>query len=94
MGRCLATLFTDEIFNQVAYRARSRDDLLAGIDEFLDAVTVLPPAAWDPATRIDPPQGKPCQKSRSAPVGELEDVDSEEERERERELTGLKRTGK
>lgn len=39
----MATLMSDEIFHEVAYRARNRDHLLAGIDEFLDAVTVLPP---------------------------------------------------
>lgn len=43
IGRAMATLMSDEIFHEVAYRARNRDHLLAGIDEFLDAVTVLPP---------------------------------------------------
>lgn len=43
IGRAMATLMSDEIFHEVAYRARKRDHLLAGIDEFLDAVTVLPP---------------------------------------------------
>lgn len=39
---------SDEVFHEVAYRAKNRDHLLAGVDEFLDAVTVLPPGEWDP----------------------------------------------
>lgn len=48
VGRAMATLMSDEVFHEVAYRARNRDHLLAGVDEFLDAVTVLPPGEWDP----------------------------------------------
>lgn len=29
---------------------------MAGIDEFLDQVTVLPPGEWDPSIRIEPPK--------------------------------------
>ena len=43
VGRCIATLMADEVFHDVAYRARDRVDLLAGIDEFLEQTTVLPP---------------------------------------------------
>lgn len=35
---------------------------MAGIDEFLDQVTVLPPGEWDPSIRIEPP--KQIQESR------------------------------
>ena len=45
----------------MAYRARNRDDLLAGIDDFLDHVTVLPPGEWDPKTRIEPPKSVPTK---------------------------------
>lgn len=55
IGRAMATLMSDEIFHEVAYRAKKRDHLLAAVDEFLDAVTVLPPGEWDPAIRIEPP---------------------------------------
>lgn len=48
----MATLMSDEIFHEVAYRAKKRDHLLAGVDEFLDAVTVLPPGEWDPTVSI------------------------------------------
>ncbi|BFZ15360.1 hypothetical protein BsWGS_18399 [Bradybaena similaris] len=64
IGRSIATLMSDEIFHDVAYHARDRDDLLAGIDEFLDQVTVLPPGEWDPSIRIEPPQSVPSQEGR------------------------------
>ena len=51
VGRAVATIFADEVFHDVAYKARKREHLLAGIDEFLDAVTVLPPGEWDPSIR-------------------------------------------
>lgn len=47
----MATLLSDEVFHDVAYKGKNRNHLLAGIDEFLDAVTVLPPGEWDPAIR-------------------------------------------
>ena len=49
------------MFHDVAYKARNREDLLAGIDEFLDMVTVLPPGEWDPTIRIEPPKTVPSQ---------------------------------
>ncbi|KAE9549910.1 hypothetical protein FO519_006875 [Halicephalobus sp. NKZ332] len=55
IGRAIATLMADEIFHDVAYKARDRSDLLDGVDEFLDQVTVLPPGEWDPKIRIEPP---------------------------------------
>ena len=45
-----------QLFSDVAYKARDRDDLIAGIDEFLDEVIVLPPGEWDPKIRIEPPK--------------------------------------
>jgi hypothetical protein len=39
----------------VAYKARDRDDLLAGLDEFMEQVIVLPPGEWDPKIRLEPP---------------------------------------
>ncbi|KAK2090230.1 Sodium bicarbonate cotransporter 3 [Saguinus oedipus] len=61
IGRSIATLMTDEIFHDVAYKAKDRNDLLSGIDEFLDQVTVLPPGEWDPSIRIEPPKSVPSQ---------------------------------
>ncbi|XP_029938091.1 sodium bicarbonate cotransporter 3-like isoform X8 [Salarias fasciatus] len=84
IGRSMATLMTDEIFHDVAYKAKDRTDLLSGIDEFLDQVTVLPPGEWDPTIRIEPPKNVPSQMKRkrpsqpngtTSPAGELEKED-------------------
>ncbi|XP_045066299.1 sodium-driven chloride bicarbonate exchanger-like isoform X1 [Coregonus clupeaformis] len=64
IGRSIATLMTDEVFHDVAYKAKDRNDLIAGIDEFLDQVTVLPPGEWDPSIRIEPPKNVPSQEKR------------------------------
>ncbi|EQB77338.1 sodium-driven chloride bicarbonate exchanger [Camelus ferus] len=61
IGRSIATLMTDEVFHDVAYKAKDRNDLVSGIDEFLDQVTVLPPGEWDPSIRIEPPKNVPSQ---------------------------------
>ncbi|XP_041104240.1 sodium bicarbonate cotransporter 3-like isoform X8 [Polyodon spathula] len=68
IGRSIATLMTDEIFHDVAYKAKDRNDLLSGIDEFLDQVTVLPPGEWDPTIRIEPPKSVPSQQKRKIPA--------------------------
>ncbi|XP_039559767.1 sodium bicarbonate cotransporter 3 isoform X11 [Passer montanus] len=67
IGRSIATLMTDDVFHDVAYKAKDRNDLLSGIDEFLDQVTVLPPGEWDPSIRIEPPKSVPSQEKRKAP---------------------------
>ncbi|TNN43013.1 Electrogenic sodium bicarbonate cotransporter 4 [Liparis tanakae] len=56
IGRAIATLMVDDLFSDVAYKARDREDLIAGVDEFLDEVIVLPPGEWDPKIRIEPPK--------------------------------------
>uniref|UniRef100_A0A8B9KGA6 Anion exchange protein n=1 Tax=Astyanax mexicanus TaxID=7994 RepID=A0A8B9KGA6_ASTMX len=67
IGRSIATIMTDEVFHDVAYKAKDRSDLVAGIDEFLDQVTVLPPGEWDPTIRIEPPKNVPSQEKRKIP---------------------------
>uniref|UniRef100_A0A8C6LXJ2 Anion exchange protein n=1 Tax=Nothobranchius furzeri TaxID=105023 RepID=A0A8C6LXJ2_NOTFU len=64
IGRAIATLMSDEIFHDIAYKAKDRQDLLAGIDEFLDEVIVLPPGEWDPTIRIEPPKTLPSSDKR------------------------------
>lgn len=64
IGRAIATLMSDEVFHDVAYKARNRTDFLDGVDEFLDQVTVLPPGEWDPNIRIEPPSQIPSQEKR------------------------------
>ena len=98
IGRAMATLMSDEIFHEVAYRARKRDHLLAGIDEFLDAVTVLPPGEWDPTIRIEPPAAIPSQEIRKRPPEKPQkhqnnEINEELEEQRLREQSGLSRTG-
>uniref|UniRef100_A0A8D3CQ84 Anion exchange protein n=1 Tax=Scophthalmus maximus TaxID=52904 RepID=A0A8D3CQ84_SCOMX len=82
IGRSIATLMTDEVFHDVAYKAKDRNDLIAGIDEFLDQVTVLPPGEWDPSIRIEPPKNVPSQekrkKSNILPNGMVEGDEEEE----------------
>uniref|UniRef100_A0A8V8TNB1 Anion exchange protein n=1 Tax=Homo sapiens TaxID=9606 RepID=A0A8V8TNB1_HUMAN len=64
IGRAIATLMSDEVFHDIAYKAKDRHDLIAGIDEFLDEVIVLPPGEWDPAIRIEPPKSLPSSDKR------------------------------
>ncbi|XP_070596800.1 electroneutral sodium bicarbonate exchanger 1 isoform X1 [Erythrolamprus reginae] len=90
IGRSMGTLMTDEVFHDVAYKAKDRNDLVAGIDEFLDQVTVLPPGEWDPSIRIEPPKSLPSQDKRKT-AGRFSM--SEEEIE-DRTGPELQRTGK
>lgn len=57
--------FPLQVFHDVAYKAKDRNDIIAGIDEFLDQVTVLPPGEWDPSIRIEPPKNVPSQVCKS-----------------------------
>ncbi|TRY54963.1 hypothetical protein DNTS_020724 [Danionella cerebrum] len=95
IGRSMATIMTDEIFHDVAYKAKDRGDLLAGIDEFLDQVTVLPPGEWDPSIRIEPPKSVPSQEKRKLPgVPNGTVVPVEEEPHSEHHGPELQRTGR
>ena len=47
IGRSVATLMSDKIFHDLAYSAKSRDDILAAINSFLDDSIVLAPGDWD-----------------------------------------------
>lgn len=58
---CVYVCVCFQVFHDVAYKAKDRNDLLSGIDEFLDQVTVLPPGEWDPSIRIEPPKSVPSQ---------------------------------
>ncbi|XP_068450262.1 electroneutral sodium bicarbonate exchanger 1 isoform X2 [Clinocottus analis] len=95
IGRSMATIMTDEIFHDVAYKAKDRSDLLAGIDEFLDQVTVLPPGEWDPSIRIEPPKNVPSQEKRKTPgVPNGTACQVEEELHAEHHGPELQRTGR
>ncbi|XP_037341100.2 electrogenic sodium bicarbonate cotransporter 1-like isoform X2 [Pungitius pungitius] len=72
IGRAIATLMSDEVFHDIAYKAKDRQDLLAGIEEFLDEVIVLPPGEWDPNIRIEPPKSLPSSDKRKNMYAGLE----------------------
>ncbi|XP_027744449.1 anion exchange protein 4 [Empidonax traillii] len=59
VGRAMATLLMDELFQRVAWQAEHREDLITGMETFLDELIVLPPGKWDPSARIPPPSSLP-----------------------------------
>ena len=67
LGRAAGSLFTDQIFCQAtAYKATTRAGLLRGLETSIREMTVLPPAAWDPAQRLEPPKNPPTLEARLA----------------------------
>ncbi|XP_027498953.1 anion exchange protein 4 [Corapipo altera] len=64
VGRAMATLLMDELFQRVAWQAEHREDLITGMEAFLDELIVLPPGKWDPSARIPPPSSlsSPCRR--------------------------------
>uniref|UniRef100_A0A8C8AND9 Anion exchange protein n=1 Tax=Otus sunia TaxID=257818 RepID=A0A8C8AND9_9STRI len=48
-------LISPQLFQRVARQAEHREDLITGMEAFLDELTVLPPRKWDPSARIPPP---------------------------------------
>ena len=51
-----------QVFRLVAYKAKTKGELVSGLDEFLDQVTVLPPCVWDSRIRIAPPKELPSNQ--------------------------------
>lgn len=94
IGRAMGTLMSDEVFHEVAYKAKNRTHLLAAIDEFLDAVTVLPPGEWDPSIRIEPPAAIPQDVRKRHSEKLKESVSIEHDEQKLREESGLSRTGR
>jgi sodium bicarbonate transporter 10 len=96
IGRSMATCFTDEVFQELAYKACTPKHIIAGIDEFLDSVTVIPPGEWDPAIRIEPPTTVASQDSRKHPGQQppISLMSEEEVRTNAREESGLVRSGR
>ena len=91
----MATCFSDEVFQELAYKANHANHIIAGIDEFLDSVTVIPPGEWDPSIRIEPPDHVASQSSRKNPNGQPVNRFTEEELQtKTREEAGLVRSGR
>ncbi|NXU91139.1 S4A4 protein, partial [Xiphorhynchus elegans] len=65
VGRAMATLLMDELFQRVAWQADHRQDLITGMEMFLDELIVLPPGKWDPSARIPPPSSLPSSRRRT-----------------------------
>uniref|UniRef100_T1IXB9 Anion exchange protein n=1 Tax=Strigamia maritima TaxID=126957 RepID=T1IXB9_STRMM len=94
ISRTFGAALSDEVFREIAYKARNRHDLITGLDEFIQSVTIIPASEWDPRIRIDPPDTIPSQESRKFPNKYEDEIDSEEEAEMIRRQTGLVRTGR
>ncbi|XP_052812134.1 electroneutral sodium bicarbonate exchanger 1-like isoform X2 [Mya arenaria] len=71
VGRCIATMMIDDVFREVGYKSRNLADLIAGLDEFVEQVTVLPPSEWNPKIRIEPPQKVQSQMHRRMSSAQL-----------------------
>ena len=52
------------VLQLTAYRAHSVRGLVSGLESYLAELTVLPPASWDPAVRLEPPRSTPSLQSR------------------------------
>lgn len=55
-----------QVFQRIARQAEQREDLIVGMEAFLDELTVLPPGKWDPSARIPPPSCLPSPHRRWA----------------------------
>ena len=55
VGRCFGTLMSDDVFRGVAYKSKTKEELLVGLSEMFDKAWLLPPNEWDPSIMLDPP---------------------------------------
>ena len=99
VGRSMSSSLADEVFHEVAYKARNKKQILAGLDEFLDQVTVLPPGEWDRSIRIEPPATLPNQEDRKKMLAhDKTPIFTEDDEEKEKHLlrkeAGLVRSGR
>ncbi|XP_047456790.1 anion exchange protein 3 isoform X2 [Mugil cephalus] len=106
IGRSFATLMSDKNFHEVAYFADNRQDLLNGINEFLDCSIVIPPsdvAGKDLLKTVADFQKQMLRKrkerelKRHQSIAGMEldhkEVSPEEEEEGDQEVDPLKRSG-
>uniref|UniRef100_A0A3Q2ZEV6 Anion exchange protein n=1 Tax=Kryptolebias marmoratus TaxID=37003 RepID=A0A3Q2ZEV6_KRYMA len=106
IGRSFATLMSDKNFHEVAYFADDRQDLLNGINEFLDCSIVIPPSdveGKDLLKTVADFQKQLLRKRKERdgkkyhPVSAVEqdnkEVSPEEEEEGEQEVDPLQRSG-
>ncbi|XP_056245019.1 anion exchange protein 3 isoform X2 [Seriola aureovittata] len=106
IGRSFATLMSDKNFHEVAYFADDRQDLLNGINEFLDCSIVIPPsdvAGKDLLKTVADFQKQMLRKRKERElkkhqssfglVQDNKEVSPEEEEEGDQEVDPLKRSG-
>ncbi|CAJ1078750.1 anion exchange protein 3 [Xyrichtys novacula] len=106
IGRSFSTLMSDKSFHEVAYFADDRQDLLNGINEFLDCSIVIPPSDVEgkdllktvadfQKQMLRKRKERELKKQHSAVGIELnnKEVSPEEEEEGDQEVDPLKRSG-
>ncbi|XP_032385619.1 anion exchange protein 3 isoform X1 [Etheostoma spectabile] len=106
IGRSFSTLMSDKNFHEVAYFADDRQDLLNGINEFLDCSIVIPPSDVEGKDLLKTVADFQKQMLRKRKERELKrhhsssamelnnkEVSPEEEEEEDQEVDPLKRSG-
>uniref|UniRef100_H2RXA9 Anion exchange protein n=1 Tax=Takifugu rubripes TaxID=31033 RepID=H2RXA9_TAKRU len=97
IGRSFSTLMSDKSFHEVAYFADDRQDLLNGINEFLDYSIVIPPSEVEGKDLLKTVADFQKQMLRKRKERELKKHQSispcEEEEEGDQEVDPLKRSG-
>uniref|UniRef100_A0AAQ5YNN4 Anion exchange protein n=1 Tax=Amphiprion ocellaris TaxID=80972 RepID=A0AAQ5YNN4_AMPOC len=99
IGRSFSTLMSDKNFHEVAYFADDRQDLLNGINEFLDCSIVIPPSDVEGKDLLKTVADFQKQMLRKRKERELKKqqssfgLDPEEEEEGDQEVDPLKRSG-
>ena len=64
MGRAIGSLMSDQLFCQLtAYKAKSRGQLVSGLNVYMSELTVMPPS-WDNNIRLEPPKTSQTPMSR------------------------------
>jgi solute carrier family 4 (anion exchanger) protein 1 len=56
IGRAMATCLADDLCKELFYAATKRDNLIHAVNFLNESTMLLPPSAWDPKIRIEPPQ--------------------------------------
>ncbi|XP_022535905.1 anion exchange protein 3 isoform X4 [Astyanax mexicanus] len=107
VGRSFSTLMSDKNFHEVAYFADDRQDLLNGINEFLDCSIVIPPSDVEGKDLLKTVasfqkmmlrkrrerENKKCMNTVVGSDQETKDLCREEQEEEESEVDPLKRSG-
>ena len=63
IGFSVATILSDELFQNDIHEAQEKKEILTAIDDFLEQSTVIPPGQWDTTIRLEPPDRTPSKVS-------------------------------